>query len=211
MPAMTFGDNTMKSLKRGVSLQIRERRSTTYHLGDRWPVSRRSGTYQRILRVNKHTSISPKFCVSAARRRAEPAPSDDVPGRAGCSQKATKGHDINRSLYLLLRHINQIPKKRVLPASEEGEACRTSKACWWSCLNVAALLTRSSFLHAKLLPNITTWKFCTVSGSKFAEILQNDYASTHDSIKSVPEALPDSPARCLNSEAGNSKGDNDQT
>ena len=76
--------------------------------------------------------------------------------------------------------------------------------------NVTALLTRSSFLHVKLLSNITTWKLCSVSGIKFAEIVQNDYASTHDSRKLDPAAPPERRTRCLKSEAGNSKGDNDQ-
>ena len=75
---------------------------------------------------------------------------------------------------------------------------------------MTALLIRSSFLHAKLLTNITNWKFCSVSGSKFAEIVQNDHASTQDSIKSVSAASPDRRTQCLNSEAGNSEGDNGQ-
>ena len=38
MPTKAFGDNTMGSRKRDESLRIRERRSTKYHLGDRWRV-----------------------------------------------------------------------------------------------------------------------------------------------------------------------------
>ena len=128
--------------------------------------------------------------------------------------KATKVHNISRSLDLLLRHINQIAvlsaRKSVLSASEEGEACRTSQVCWWSFLTVTALLMRSSFLHAKRLTSIATWRFCNVSGSKFAEIIQNDYASTHDSKKSVPAAFPDRWTRCIYSEAGNSEGDDQE-
>jgi hypothetical protein len=38
MPETAFSDNTMRDRERDISLRIHERRSTKYHLGDRWHV-----------------------------------------------------------------------------------------------------------------------------------------------------------------------------
>ena len=125
--------------------------------------------------------------------------------------KATKGHNICRSLDSLLRHNNQIAvlsaKKPVLSAFEEGEACRTSKECWWSFMTdsiadefVRPCQTVNEHYHLEVLQWLRE------------QVRRNgpERLSFYTRFqKSVPAALPDRWTRCLNSEVGNSEGDND--
>jgi len=100
MSSTAFGDNTMRSLKRDESQRIRERRSTMYRLGDRW----RLKTFRNIPANStgeQTQSISPKFVPRLLTDEQKQHRLMMCPGRVGCSQKATKGHDISRSLDLL--------------------------------------------------------------------------------------------------------------